>query len=231
MLLNNHLADFHKYFNRVSFTLALPADNSNAALPTDERLLHYTEGISDPSFETLYFQYGRYLLIESSRPGGAPANLQGIWNKELRPPWSSNYTTNINVQMNYWPAEVVNLSDMHLPLMDFVKAAAATGAVTAKEFYHAKGWAVHHNSDIWALSNPVGDLGKGDPTWANWTMGSPWLSQHLWTHYAFTKDKQFLRQTAYPLMKGAAAFCLDWLVEKRWLAGHRTIGISRKIRL
>ncbi len=218
LLLINHVADYHSYFNRVSFTLALPADNKNAALPTDERLLHYTEGTIDPSFETLYFQYGRYLLISSSRPGGAPANLQGIWNKELRPPWSSNYTTNINVQMNYWPAEVVNLSDMHLPLMDFIKAAAVTGAVTAQEFYHAKGWAMHHNSDIWALSNPVGDLGKGDPTWANWTMGSPWLSQHLWTHYAFTKDKKFLRETAYPLMKGAAAFCLDWLVEKDgWL--------------
>jgi len=214
-LLNNHLADFHKYFNRVSFKLAVPADNSNAALPTDERLLHYTEGAPDPSFETMYFQYGRYLLISSSRPGGAPANLQGIWNKELRPPWSSNYTTNINVQMNYWPAEAVNLSEMHLPLMDFIKAASVTGAVTAREFYHAKGWAVHHNSDIWALSNPVGDLGKGDPTWANWTMGSPWLSQHLWTHYAFTKDKKFLKETAYPLMKGAAAFCLDWLVEDK----------------
>ena len=212
-LLKDHLADFHTYFNRVSFKLAAPADNSNAALPTDERLLHYTEGTPDPSLETMYFQYGRYLLISCSRPGGVPANLQGIWNKELRPPWSANYTTNINVQMNYWPAEPVNLSEMHLPFMDFIKQAAVTGAVTAREFYHAKGWAVHHNSDIWALSNPVGDIGKGDPTWANWTMGSPWLSQHLWAHYAFTKDKDFLRQTAYPLMKGAAAFCLDWLVE------------------
>lgn len=211
-LLTGHQADFHKYFNRVSFTLAAPADSSNAGLPTDERLLHYTEGVTDPALETLYFQYGRYLLISCSRPGGAPANLQGIWNKELRPPWSANYTTNINVQMNYWPAEALNLSDMHLPLLDFIRNAAVTGAVTAKEFYHAKGWAVHHNSDIWALSNPVGDLGNGDPTWANWTMGSPWLSQHLWTHYAFTKDKKFLRETAYPLMKGAALFCLDWLV-------------------
>ncbi|MEO5683661.1 MAG: glycoside hydrolase family 95 protein [Chitinophagaceae bacterium] len=215
VLLKSHLADFHNYFKRVSFTLAAPADNTNAALPTDERLLHYTEGAADPSFETMYFQYGRYLLISSSRPGGVPANLQGIWNKEMRPPWSSNYTTNINVQMNYWPAEPVNLSEMHLPLMEFIKGAAVTGAVTAKEFYHAKGWAVHHNSDIWALSNPVGDIGKGDPTWANWTMGSPWLSAHLWEHYVFTKDKKFLQQTAYPLMKGAAAFCLDWLVEDK----------------
>lgn len=212
VLLSNHLADFHTYFNRVSFSLAAPADNANAALPTDERLLGYTEGAQDPSFETLYFQYGRYLLISCSRPGGVPANLQGIWNKELRPPWSANYTTNINVQMNYWPAEPLNLSEMHLPLMNFIKNAAVTGAVTSKEFYHTGGWAVHHNSDIWALSNPVGDIGKGDPMWANWTMGSPWLSQHLWAHYAFTKDKIFLRETAYPLMKGAAAFCLDWLV-------------------
>ncbi len=218
-LLTRHLADFHRYFDRVSFTLAAPADNSNAALPTDKRLLGYTGGAQDPSLETLYFQYGRYLLISSSRPGGPPANLQGIWNKELRPPWSSNYTTNINVQMNYWPAEEVNLSEMHLPLMDFIKDLSVTGQVTAREFYHAHGWAVHHNSDIWGLSNPVGDLGHGDPTWANWSMGSPWLSQHLWMHYAFTKDKKFLRDTAYPLMKEAAAFCLDWLVKDKdgWL--------------
>ena len=215
LLLSNLLADFHKYFNRVSFKLAVPADNKNATLPTDERLLGYTEGAKDPSFETMYFQYGRYLLISCSRTPGVPANLQGIWNKELRPPWSANYTTNINVQMNYWPAEVTNLSEMHLPLMDFIKNVATTGAVTSKEFYHTHGWALHHNSDIWALSNPVGDIGKGDPMWANWTMGSPWLSQHLWTHYAFTKDKKFLKEKAYPLMKGAAEFCLDFLVEDK----------------
>ncbi|MES2279013.1 MAG: glycoside hydrolase family 95 protein [Bacteroidota bacterium] len=212
LLLSRHYADYHKYFNRVNFNLALPADNTNAALPTDERLLKYTEGAKDPSFETLYFQYSRYLLISSSRPGGPPANLQGIWNKELRPPWSSNYTTNINAQMNYWPAEVANLSEMHLPFINFIKNASVTGKVTATEFYHAKGWAMHHNSDIWALSNPVGDIGQGDPTWANWSMGSPWLSQHLWWHYEFTQDKKYLRETAYPLMKSAALFCMDWLV-------------------
>jgi alpha-L-fucosidase 2 len=214
-LLGNHLADFHHYFDRVAFRLAPPSNDSNALLPTNERLLGYTKGAEDPALETLYFQYGRYLLISSSRPGGPPANLQGIWNKELRPPWSSNYTTNINLQMNYWPAETLNLSEMHLPLLDFIKDLSVTGAVTAKEFYHARGWAVHHNSDIWGLSNPVGDLGHGDPTWANWTMGSPWLSQHLWMHYAYTKDEQFLKDTAYPLMKGAAAFCLDWLVKDK----------------
>lgn len=215
VLLTNHLKDYHTYFNRVSFKLATPADNKNAALPTDERLLGYTEGAKDPSFETLYFQYGRYLLISCSRTPAVPANLQGIWNKELRPPWSANYTTNINVQMNYWPAELTNLSEMHLPLLDFIKNVATTGAITSKEFYHTKGWAMHHNSDIWAMSNPVGDIGKGDPMWANWTMGAPWISQHLWMHYAFTKDKKFLKEKAYPLMKGAAEFCLDFLVEDK----------------
>ena len=215
LLLNNHVTDYHNYFNRVNFKLATPADNKNAALPTDERLIGYTEGAKDPSLETMYFQYGRYLLISCSRPGGVPANLQGIWNKELMPPWSSNYTTNINVQMNYWPAEPTNLSEMHLPFMDFIGNAAVTGKVTSKEFYHTGGWAVHHNSDIWALSNPVGDIGKGDPMWANWTMGSPWLAQHLWTHYEFTKDKIFLKEKAYPLMKGAAEFCIDFLTEDK----------------
>ncbi len=213
-LLNSHTADFHQYFNRVSFSLGA-SDIAGASLPTDERLLAYTEGAKDPSFETLYFQYGRYLLISCSRPGGVPANLQGIWNHEMRPPWSSNYTTNINVQMNYWPAEPTNLTEMHLPFMDFIKNASVAGQVTAREFYHAKGWAVHHNSDIWAMSNPVGDIGHGDPMWAAWSMGSPWLSQHLWTHYQFTKDKTFLSETAYPIMKDAAAFCLDWLVKDK----------------
>lgn len=214
-LLARHDADYHRYFNRVSFKLASPAANRNSLLPTDERLVSYTKGARDPALETLYFQYGRYLLISSSRTSGVPANLQGIWNKELRPPWSSNYTTNINVQMNYWPAEVANLSEMHMPLINFIKNLAVTGSGTAKEFYHAKGWAVHHNSDIWALSNPVGDIGHGDPTWANWTMGSPWLSQHLWWHYQFTKDKKYLKEVAYPLMRGAAQFCFDWLVEDK----------------
>jgi alpha-L-fucosidase 2 len=181
----------------------------------DERLRIYTDGAKDPALETLYFQFGRYLLLSSSRPGGVPANLQGIWNKEVRPPWSSNYTTNINAQMNYWPAEVTNLSEMHLPFIDYIKTAAVTGKGTASDFYHTRGWAVHHNSDIWALSNPVGDLGQGDPMWANWTMGSPWLSQHLWWHYEFTKDRKYLKEVAYPLMKSAAEFCIDFLVEDK----------------
>jgi alpha-L-fucosidase 2 len=211
-LLADHITDYRKYFSRVSFKLDQSGPDSNALLPTDERLVSYTNGTTDLALETLYFQYGRYLLISSSRTRGVPANLQGIWNKEMRPPWSSNYTTNINLQMNYWPAEETNLSEMTMPLISFIKNLSVTGKVTATQFYHTKGWAVHHNSDIWGLSNPVGDIGHGDPMWANWTMGSPWLSQHLWWHYQFTKDKKYLRDTAYALMKGAAEFCLDWLV-------------------
>ena len=213
ILLQNHLNDFHKFFNRVSFILNKEAP-AKTNLPTDERLEAYTKGSADAGLEALYFQYGRYLLIASSRTKDAPANLQGIWNKELRPPWSSNYTSNINVQMNYWPAEVTNLSEMHQPLFDLIKNVSVTGANTAREFYHAKGWVVHHNSDIWAMSNPVGDLGKGSPSWANWYMGGNWLCRHLWEHYLYTNDKAFL-QKAYPIMKGAALFCLDWLIKDK----------------
>lgn len=215
-LLQHHIADYQHYFNRVSFDLKdTTISNRNASLPSDRRLVNYTNGAYDPGIETLYFQFGRYLLISSSRLGGTAANLQGIWNKELRAPWSSNFTININTQMNYWPAEVTNLSEMHAPLFELIKEISVTGAVTAKEFYGMKGWVAHHNSDLWAASNPVGDKGKGDPKWANWAQGGNWLCQHLWEHYRFTGDKQFLEKTAYPLMKGAALFCLDWLVEDK----------------
>ncbi len=212
-LLQSHLTDFHNYFNRVSLTINKDEKNKTD-LPTDERLEIYRQGNADAGLEALYFQYGRYLLISSSRTPHAPANLQGIWNKELRPPWSSNYTTNINVQMNYWPVESTNLSELHQPLFDLLKNLSITGKHTAKEFYNINnGWVVNHNSDIWAMSNPVGDIGKGDPKWANWAMGANWLSRHLWEHYLYTSDKNFLQQTAYPLMKGAALFTLDWLVK------------------
>ncbi|WP_211217501.1 glycoside hydrolase family 95 protein [Segetibacter koreensis] len=213
-LLKNHLSDYHKYFKRFSFTLKDTTENKNASLPSDERLQSYTKGAYDPGIETMYFQYGRYLLISCSRPGGTAANLQGIWNKELRPPWSSNFTININTQMNYWPAEVTNLSEMHMPLFDLIKELSITGKVTAKQFYNLPGWVAHHNTDIWALSNPVGQK-TGDPKWANWAQGGNWLCQHLWEHYRFTGDKKFLKDTAYPLMKGAATFCLSWLVEDK----------------
>ncbi len=206
-----HRTDFHKYFKRVSLQLNKDKE-SKSNLPTDERMDLYSKGGVDPGLETLYFQYGRYLLISSSRTANVPSNLQGIWNKELRPPWSSNYTTNINLQMNYWPAEAGNLTELVEPLIGLIKNISVTGHKTALEFYNANGWVTHHNSDIWALSNPVGDLGKGDPKWANWPMGANWLSRHLWEHYLYTADKNFLKQTAYPLMKSAALFTLNWLV-------------------
>ncbi len=213
-LLAAHQTDYKKFYSRVALQLKDSLQsNANTALPSDERLKAYSKGAYDPGVEELYFNYGRYLLISSSRPGGLPANLQGIWNAELRPPWSSNYTININTQMNYWPAEVTNLTEMHLPLFDLIKNISVTGKRTAREFYNMDGWVAHHNSDIWATSNPVGNKGEGDPKWANWPQGANWLCQHLWEHYSFTQDKNFLRQTAYPLMKGAAEFCLDWLVE------------------
>lgn len=215
-LYNNHIADFKKYFDRVSFVLKdTTSNNLKTKLPSNERLKAYSNGAYDPGIETLYFQYGRYLLISSSRPGGPPANLQGIWNKELRAPWSSNYTININTEMNYWPAEVTNLSEMHQPLLDWIQNLAKNGKVTAREFYNAGGWVAHHNSDLWALSNPVGDKGAGDPVWANWWMGGNWLSQHLYEHYRFTGDKKFLAEKAYPVIKEAALFTLDWLVEDK----------------
>jgi alpha-L-fucosidase 2 len=209
-LLDSHVKDYQQYFNRVVFSLS---DGPAPNLPIDKRLAEYKNGKDDKALEELYFQFGRYLLISSSRPGGMPANLQGIWNKEIRPSWRSNYTTNINVQMNYWPAEVCNLSEMTEPLIQHIKRWAVNGTATAKNYYNMHGWALHHNSDIWAQTNPVGE-GGGDPKWANWALGSPWLSQHLFEHYRFTGDKKFLKETAYPLMKGAAQLCLDWLVEK-----------------
>ena len=208
-LLKAHLKDFHAFFNRVSLNLN-PGETDQSGISTDKRLEAYTSGEKDANLEALFFQYGRYLLLSSSRTKDAPANLQGIWNKELRAPWSSNYTTNINVQMNYWPVETANLSELFSPLNDLIKNLSVTGTETAKSYYHARGWVVHHNSDIWAMSNPVGDFGKGDPMWANWYMGANWLCRHLWEHYQFTGDKKFLRQS-YPILKGAASFTLDWL--------------------
>ncbi|MFC1492723.1 glycoside hydrolase N-terminal domain-containing protein [candidate division KSB1 bacterium] len=205
-----HSEDFRSYFDRVTLDLG---DESRIILPTDERLKLYTSGGSDNDLEALYFQFGRYLLISCSRPGGIPANLQGIWNPHLRPPWSSNYTTNINAEMNYWPAEVCNLPEMHEPLLSFIGNLAQTGEVTAKTFFDADGWCCNHNTDIWAMTNPVGDFGKGHPSWANWNMAGVWLSTHLWEHFEFTQDTVFLKDYAYSLMKGAAQFCLDWLVE------------------
>ena len=204
-----HVKDYQTYFKRVELKLA---DKDLVNLPTDERLKRYAKGESDPYLETLYFQYGRYLLISSSRTPGVPANLQGLWNPYIQPPWSSNYTININAEENYWLAENTNLSEMHMPFLQFIGNLSTTGKITAKTFYNMPGWVAHHNSDIWAMSNPVGNFGNGDPSWANWTMGGTWASAHLWEHYLFTHDQTFLEQKAYPLMRGAAEFCLAFLI-------------------
>jgi alpha-L-fucosidase 2 len=208
-----HITDYQTYFNRVELDLG---KTTAPNLPTDERLKRYAEGKEDKNLEILYFQFGRYLLISSSRTPGVPANLQGIWNPYLRPPWSSNYTININAQENYWGAETTNLSEMHQPMLEFIKNIAETGKVTAKTFLGVEnGWTACHNSDIWAMSNPVGNFGGGDPVWANWYFGGPWLSTHLWEHYTFTQNKKWLKNEGYPVIRGAAEFCLEWLIEDK----------------
>jgi len=205
-----HLADYQKLFKRVELNLT---NEVVPDLPTDKRLAGYKQGVADPHLEELYFQFGRYLLISCSRPGGIAANLQGIWCEAIRPSWRSNYTTNINLQMNYWPALPLNMTEMYEPLLSQIEHIAFNGRFTAKNYYNANGWAAHHNSDIWAQTNPVGE-GGGDPKYANWALGSPWLSQHLFEYYRFTMDKAYLRDKAYPIMKGAADFCMSWLVPK-----------------
>lgn len=206
-LLADHIKDYTGLFDRVTLNLG-----SAGKLPTDERVRQF-QANQDPSLEVLLFQFGRYLMISSSRPGSQAANLQGIWNDELRPPWSSNYTLNINAEMNYWPAETANLSECHLPLIDLTQSLVAPGTVIAKSNYGARGWVAHHNADIWAHASAVGE-GGGDPVWANWTMGGAWLCHHLFEHYEFTQDREFLKKV-YPIMKGAAEFCLDWLIEDK----------------
>jgi len=210
-LKNAHMEDYHQFFNRVSLDLGkTEAPN----LPTNERLMRYADGKEDKNLEVLYFQYGRYLLISSSRTEGVPANLQGLWNPYINPPWRSNYTVNINVEENYWLAENTNLSEMHGSLLGFIKNISETGKTTARTFYGINGWAACHNSDIWAMSNPVGN-GTDEPMWACWNMGGAWLSTHLWEHYLYTQDKEYLKNHAYEIMKGAAQFCMEWLVEDK----------------
>ncbi|OXM85765.1 glycoside hydrolase family 95 protein [Paenibacillus rigui] len=210
LLLERHRDDHQALYGRVELVLGEAADDYSD-VPTDRRIALY--GSSDPGLVVLLFHYGRYLLIASSRPGTQPAHLQGIWNQDTRPPWSSNWTLNINAEMNYWPAETCNLAECHEPLLQFIGHLAENGRKTAQVNYGARGWTAHHNSDIWAQSAPVGDYGHGDPVWASWAMGGVWLCQHLWEHYAFGKDADFLKNQAYPMMKDAALFCLDWLIE------------------
>ncbi len=208
--LTDHIADFQKYFNRVSLDLGVTDAAKN---PTNVRLEQFAKG-NDPSFVTLYFQFGRYLLISSSRPGGQPANLQGIWNYQLTPSWDSKYTVNINTEMNYWPSEITNLTDMNEPLVQMVRELSQTGRQTAKDMYGVQGWVLHHNTDIWRINGPIDGA-----TWGMWPMGGAWLSQHLFDKYDFNGNKDYLK-SVYPVVKEASVFFLDFLTEEpehKWL--------------
>ncbi|HEX7411963.1 MAG TPA: glycoside hydrolase family 95 protein, partial [Bacteroidales bacterium] len=202
-ILPAHVAAYQKYFNRVKLDLG----NTEAAnLPTDERLKNFNSD-NDPQLVTMYYQYGRYLLISSSQPGGQAANLQGIWNDKINPPWDSKYTININAEMNYWPAEKTNLAELHEPFIQMVKDLSVTGQQTAKDMYGARGWAAHHNTDIWRATGAIDGA-----TWGVWSAAGGWTSQHLWEHYMYSGDKTFLA-SVYPILKGAATFYVDFLVE------------------
>ena len=214
-----HLADYKTYYDRVKIQLSENpvADTRN----TNEVLLDYTDGGGKSRYlEELYFQFGRYLLISSSRTDNVPANLQGLWTPHLWSPWRGNYTVNINLEENYWPAFVANMAEMAQPLDGFVRALATNGQYTAKNYYNiSKGWCSSHNSDIWAMTNPVGEKNE-KPEWSNWNMGGAWLVHTLWERYQFTQDKTYLKTVAYPLMKGAAEFCLNWLIESPIVPGE-----------
>jgi alpha-L-fucosidase 2 len=203
-LLQAHLADYQPLFRRVHLDLGT---TDSCKLPTDQRLKTVAHD-PDPQLAVLYFQFGRYLLIASSRPGSQPANLQGLWNDQLKPPWDSKWTVNINTEMNYWPAEVANLSECHEPLFDLIADCSVTGHETAQAHYAARGWVLHHNTDIWRGTAPINASNHGI-----WVTGGAWLCHHLWEHYLFTGDKTFLRKRAYPLMKEAALFLTDYLVK------------------
>jgi alpha-L-fucosidase 2 len=199
-----HRADHAALFDRVAFDLG---ESAASRRPTDERVLRYREG-EDPALAALLFQYGRYLLIASSRPGTQPANLQGIWNESNEPSWDSKYTVNINTEMNYWLAERTALAELHEPLFRMIEEVAETGAKVAGEHYAARGWVLHHNTDLWRGAAPINNSNHGI-----WPTGGAWLTQHLWWHYEFGGDRTFLRDRAYPLLRGASLFFLDHLVE------------------
>ena len=215
-LRDRHVADYRQFFTRVELNLDGAAFNND--VNTEQMLKNYTDlKGNEPSgnnryLETLYFQYGRYLLISSSRTPGVPANLQGLWTPHLWSPWRGNYTVNINLEENYWPAFTANLAEMAMPLDGFVNALADNGRHTARNYYGiTRGWCSSHNSDIWAMTNPVGEKNE-KPEWANWNLGGAWLVNTLWERYQFTQDKTYLKTTALPLMQGATDFCMDWLI-------------------
>jgi alpha-L-fucosidase 2 len=205
-LKQEHIAEHQKMFRRVS--LELPA-TAAAEKPTDQRLAALVNGGNDPSLAALYFQFGRYLLICSSRPGCMPSNLQGVWSEHLEAPWNADYHININLQMNYWPAEVTNLSECHEPFFDFVETLIPPGRTTARDVYNCRGFVAHHTTDAWHWTTPIGYVGYG-----MWPMGGAWCTQHFMEHYRFTGDKKFLEQRAYPILKEASLFFIDWLVEE-----------------
>ncbi|KUN60973.1 glycoside hydrolase family 95 protein [Streptomyces griseorubiginosus] len=202
-----HLADHRALHDRT--VLSLGHDPALEGLPTDERLAAVRSGADDPGLTALQFAYGRYLLIASSRPGTQPANLQGIWNTQVQPPWQCDWTTNINLQMNYWHAETTGLSACHEPLFDLITDLATAGRRTARDYYGCGGWTAHHNVDVWRTTHPV----QGEPQWANWPLAGAWLSAHLWEHFRFGGDRDFLAERAWPVMREAAVFLLDYLVE------------------
>lgn len=208
---NTHLLNYKRYYDTFSIKLG---EQKTSALPTDERLKQFATNV-DPSFVALYLQYARYLLISSSRPGSQPANLQGIWNDLLSPPWGSKYTTNINLEMNYWPSEVLNLAPLNEPLFSKIAALSKTGTETARQYYNANGWVLHHNTDLWNATAPINNSNHGI-----WVTGGAWLSWHLWEHFRFSNDLKFLKNEAYPTMKKAALFFDDFLVKDKktgWL--------------
>ena len=211
-LRGRHVSDYKAIYDRVKLRLGKAVADDR---PTNEVLRDYVdEGRFNPELEALYFQYGRYLLISCSRTPNVPANLQGLWNESILPPWSCNYTSNINVEENYWAAETAALPEMHQSLFTYMKELQGSGELTAKAYYGVdRGWCLAHNTDIWAMTCPVG-LHTGDPMWANWNMGGAWLSTHIWEHYTFSLDKAFLREY-YPVLKGAAEFCLGWLISTK----------------
>ena len=199
-----HEEIYHRYFDRVSLDLG---DSGASIKPTDERVVEFKNG-DDPQLVSLYFQFGRYLMISGSQPGSQPLNLQGKWNDQVSPPWDCKYTTNINAEMNYWPAELTNLPEMHEPFLKMVRELSQSGQETARVLYNARGWVLHHNTDIWRITGPVDWARSGQ-----WPTGEAWVSQHLWEHYLYTGNEAFLKD-AYPAMKGAAEFLLDILIEE-----------------
>jgi alpha-L-fucosidase 2 len=212
-LFKRHQADYSEFIDRVELDLG----PQQMDYPTDERLLKANAGHQDNGLATLYFQYGRYLMIASARMGTPPSNLQGIWNPFVQPPWGGNYTININTQMNYWPAEITNLAEFHHSLFDFMEGLAINGAITAKTNYAIpSGWLAHHNTDIWAKTSPTGGEDwdfRGSTRWSAWPMGGAWFAMHLWEHFLHNGDTEFLAEKGWPLMKGSAEFLLNWMVE------------------